>query len=207
MNRVSNMLPDLEKKDADIEGLARKALKDKKVLSGLLDGIQSKKETIRYNSFKVLMRLSDEHPELLYPEWDFFVAMLDSPNSYWRLSAVRLLANLTIADKENRFEKIFDKYYDLLNDSVIVAIYLAGDSGKIARAKPGLQTKIINKLLNIDKTQQKHKDLVKGSALEAFSEYFEEIKDKKRIIDFAKSLLKGESPKTRKIAKELLAKW
>lgn len=201
------MLPDLEKKEADIKGLARKASKDEKVFSGLLEGIQSKKETIRYNSFKVLMRLSEEHPEVLYPEWDFFVTMLDSPNSYWRLSAVRLLANLTRIDKESKFEKIFDQYYSLLNDSVIVAIYLVGDSGKIARVKPKLQPKITNKLLSIDKTQQKHKDLVKGSALEAFSEYFEEIKNKKKIIDFAKSLLKGESPKTRKIAQELLAKW
>lgn len=200
------MLPDLEKKEVDVEGLARKALKDEKVLSGLLEGIQSKKETIRYNSFKVLMRLSEEHPELLYPEWDFFVAMLDSPNSYWRLSAVRLLANLTRADKENKFEKIFERFYDLLNDSVIVAIYLVGDSGKIARFKPKLQTKITNKLLSIDKTQQKHKDLIKGSALLAFSQYFEQIKSKKKIIDFAKSLLKGESPKTRKIAQEFLIK-
>lgn len=201
------MLPDLEKKEADIKGLARKASKDEKVFSGLLEGIQSKKETIRYNSFKVLMRLSEEHPEVLYPEWDFFVTMLDSPNSYWRLSAVRLLANLTRIDKESKFEKIFDQYYSLLNDSVIVAIYLVGDSGKIARVKPKLQPKITNKLLSIDKTQQKHKDLVKGSALEAFSEYFEEIKNKKKIVDFAKSLLKGESPKTRKIAQEFLSKW
>jgi hypothetical protein len=153
------------------------------------------------------MRLSEEHPELLYPEWDFFVAMLDSPNSYWRLSAVRLLANLTTTDKKNKFEKIFDQYYSLLDDSVIVAIYLVGDSGKIARAKPRLQTKITNKLLSIDKTQQKHKDLIKGSALLALSQYFEKIKNKKKITDFAKSLLKGESPKTRKIAQEFLSKW
>lgn len=201
------MLPDLVKKDADIEGITKKALKDKKILSELFQGIQSKKETIRYNSFKVLMRISEEHPEVLYPKWDFFVEMLDSDNSYWRLSAVRLIANLTKADIKNKFEKLFDKYYNLLNDSVIVAIYLAGDSGKIARAKPKLQARITARLLNIDKTQQKHKDLVKGSAIEAFSEYFEEIKNKKKIIDFAKSLLKGESPKTRKIAQELLAKW
>ena len=201
------MLPNLEKKEADVKSLTRKALKDKKILTGLLEGIQSKKETIRYNSFKVLMRLSEEHPEVLYPEWDFFVAMLDSPNSYWRLSAVRLLANLIKADKKNKFERIFDQYYSLLNDSVIVAIYLAGDSGKIAQAKPKLQNRITNKLLSIDKTQQKHKDLIKGSALLAFSQYFEQIKNKKKIIDFARSLLKGESPKTRKIAQEFLSKW
>ncbi|NIM89905.1 MAG: hypothetical protein GTO17_03045 [Candidatus Aminicenantes bacterium] len=156
---------------------------------------------------KVDMNLLVDKEEVLYPEWDFFVGMLDSPNSYWRLSAVRLLANLTGADKEKKFEKIFDQYYSLLDDSVIVAIYLVGDSGKIARAKPKLQTKITNKLLSIDKTQQKHKDLIKGSALLALSQYFEKVRNKKKIIDFAKPLLKGESPKTRKIAREFLSKW
>jgi len=201
------MLADLTKKSMSVESVTRKALKDKQIFSDLFEGIKFKNETIRYNSFKVLMRLSEEHPEVLYPKWDFFVGMLDSPNSYWRLSAVRLIANLTKVDTKNKFERIFDKYYSLLNDSVIVAIYLVGDSGKIARAKPKLQTKITNKLMSIDKTQQKHKDLVKGAAIEAFSDYFEEAEDKKRIIDFVKAVLKGESPKARKIAKEFLSKW
>ena len=201
------MLADLTKKSMSVESVTRKALKDEQIFSDLFEGIQSKNETTRYNSFKVLMRLSEEHPEVLYPEWDFFVEMLDSPNSYWRLSAVRLIANLIKVDTKNKFERIFDKYYKLLNDSVIVAIYLVRDSGKIVRAKPKLQTKITNKLLNIDKTQQKHKDLVKGAAIQAFSDYFEEAEDKKRIIDFVKAVLKGESPKARKIAKEFLNKW
>lgn len=201
------MLADLSNKSMSIEGVAKKALKNKQIFSDLFEGVQSKNETVRYNSFKVLMRISEEHPEVLYPRWDFFVDMIDSPNSYWRLSAIRLIANLTKADANNKFERIFDKYYNLLNDSVIVAIYLVGDSGKIARAKPKLQTKVTNRLMSIDKTQQKHKDLVKGAAVEAFDEYFEEAKDKKKIIDFVKALLEGESPKARKIAKEFLSKW
>jgi len=80
-------------------------------------------------------------------------------------------------------------------------------SARIARAKPGLQTKITDRLLNIDKTSQEHKDLIKAGAIESFSEYFEESKDKNEIIEFVKKQLNCESPKTRKKAKEFLKKW
>jgi len=199
--------PDLDKKDISVENVAKKALKDGEILSELLGGVLSKKDTIRYNSFKILLLLSEEHPEVLYLKWDFFAELINSDNSYRKLIAVRLIANLTRIDKENKFEEIFDKYYNLLNDSVIVAGHITANSGKIAKAIPELQTKITNKLLNIDKTNQKHKDLIKSGAIQSFSEYFEEAKNKKEIIDFVKNQLDSESPKTRKIAKEFLKKW
>ena len=176
------------------------------MLPELLEGLKSKNETERYNSFKVLLLISEEHPEVLYSKWDFFIDMIDSDNAYWKLSAVRIIANLTRVDTENRFEEIFNKYYNLLNDSVIVAGHITANSGKIARAKPTLQAEITNKLLNIDKTNQEHKDLVKAGAIESFSEYFEEAKNKDEIIEFVKQQLDSNSPKTKKKAKEFLKK-
>lgn len=201
------MLPDLNDKNVSIESVAHQALKDEKVLSELLGNLKIKKETVRFNSFNALLLISERHSELLYPKWDFFVDMLDSDNAYWKFIAVHLIANLTRADSGNKFEKIFDKYYNLLNDSVIVAGHITANSGKIAKAKPNLQLKITNKLLNIDKTNQKHKDLIKAGAIESFSEYFEEAENKSKIIEFVKAQLNCESPKTRKIAKEFLKKW
>lgn len=172
-----------------------------------LKSLKSKNDTERYGSFEVLLRISEEKPESLYPHWDFLADMLDSKNAYWKLIAVRLISNLTAVDSENRFEKIFDRYYNLLNDSVIIAGHITADSGKIARAKPKLRTEITNRLLNIDQTAQKHKDLIKAGAIASFSEYFAESREKKKIVDFVKQQLNGESPKTRKIAKEFLEKW
>lgn len=197
----------LNNKNINIVNIAKKALKDGKILSGLLEGILSKNEIIRSNCFKVLMLLSEEHPLLLYSKWDYFVELLDSDNAFLKFMAVQLIANLTNIDKENKFNKIFNKYYDLLNDSVIVAGHITANSGKIARAKPELQIKITNKLLNIDKTSQKHKDLIKSGAIESFSEYFNESKERKKIIEFVKKQLNCESPKTRKTAKKFLKEW
>jgi len=84
---------------------------------------------------------------------------------------------------------------------------VAANSGKIALTKPELETEITNRLLNIDGTVQRHKDLVKASAIEAFDAYFEKSKDQERIIEFVKAQLNCESPKTRKMAAAFLKKW
>lgn len=204
------MLPELRKKDADIKSIATKALKDEKLLSELLENLTTKRETIRYNSSKVLNSISREHPEVLYSKWDLFVKLLCSDHTYWKCSAIPIIANLTRADTENKIEKIFEKYYGLLNDkSFIPAAWVAAHSGKIARAKPHLQTKITNKLLEIDKTHHnpERQDLIKSGIIESFDEFFEGIKDKKKIIEFVKNQLECKSPKTRKLAKEFLKKW
>ncbi|MFB0544745.1 MAG: hypothetical protein ACETVN_03440 [Asgard group archaeon] len=197
-------------KKVDVENLAKKAIKDKNLLSELLQGILSKKDEKREPSFKALLQISEEHPELIYSEWDYFAELLTSDNSFHKYMAIYLIASLTRVDKENKFEKIFDKYYDLLDDkSVIPPSHTAKNSGKIAKAKPNLQTKITNKLLSIDETHHKpeRKDLIKGYAIEAFNEYFEEAENKKEILEFVKKQLKSKSPTTIKKAKEFLKKW
>ena len=173
------MLSDLSKKNISVESVATRALKDKEVLSEVLEGLTSKKETIRFNSFKILLLISENHPKVLYPKWDFFAELLSSDNTYHKYVAIYIIANLTRADTKNKFEKIFAKYYNLLNDkSVIPAAHVAGNSGKIAKAKPKLQTNVTNKLLGIDKTYHdpERRDLIKGYVIESFSEYFDEVK-------------------------------
>ncbi len=204
------MMPELNDKNMDVEAMAKKAVKDDAVLSLLLENLKTKNETVRYNSSKVLNLLSEENPEVLYPKWDVFVELLVSDHTYWKLSVIPLLANLTRIDTEDRFGRIFDEYFSLLDDkSMIPAVWIAANSGKIAKAKPELQTRITKKLLTIDQTHHhpERRDLIKGSAIESFDEYFEEAKDQKEILEFAQKQLNCKSPKTVKIAKDFVKKW
>lgn len=197
----------LDKKSINIKGVAKKAMKDGALLTELLDNLWSKKEMVRYNSHKVLALISEEHPETLYSSWDYLVKFLDSDNTYHKLSAVILLANITSVDIDNRFEKIFNKFYSLLDDrSFITAAYVSQASGKIALAKPILQTRITNRLLRIDEThhQQERKDLAKAGVIEAFEQYHDQTRNKKKIVEFVEKQLTCESPKTRKRAREFL---
>lgn len=204
------MMPELNDKNMDVRALAQKAVKNEAVLSVLLENLKTKNEAVRYNCSKVLNLMSEENPEMLYPKWDVFVELLVSDHTYWKLSVIPLLANLTRIDEEGKFDRIFDEYFSLLDDkSMIPAVWIAANSGRIAKARPELQTRITKKLLTID---QKHhhperRDLIKGSAIESFDEYFEEAKDQKEILEFAKNQLSCKSPKTVKIAKDFVKKW
>lgn len=198
----------LGNKDVEPEAMANAALDDEQVLQELLNGVLSKNDVVRQTSFQTLNLLSERHPERIYCKWDFFAELIRRGNSFHKYIAIWIIANLAKTDPENKFETLFDDYYGLLGDkSVIPAAHVAAKSGKIALAKPELQAEITNRLLDLDNTVQKHKDLVKASAIEAFDAYFEQSKDQTRIIEFVEAQLNCESPKTRKMAKEFLEKW
>jgi len=190
--------------------LAKKAIKDKGLLPELLQGILSNEDKTRYTSFRALMNICEEQPDLLYPHWDQFVDLLDRENTHSKYIGCYLLASLAAVDRDNKFEEVFDKYYSLLDDkSVIPAAHVARNSGKIVIAKPELEPRITERLLSIDATRHEpgHKELIKSEAIVAFNEYFAVAKDKKKIIEFVKQQAKSKSPKARRTAKKFLETW
>jgi hypothetical protein len=189
-------------KDIDIDRLAEDALANEEFLKFLLDGIKSKDNNIRSNSFQVLMTLSEDHGELLYPFWNYFYEMLKSPNNYHKYIAVYLLASLTGVDVENRFETIFNEYYTLLEgDKTMIPSHIVLNSSKIAQNKLELKSKIIDKLLNTDKLHKgRQKELIKAYVIEALRKINPGVEDKKRIETFVRSQLESSSPKTRNVA-------
>lgn len=202
----------ITKKNAEIqaENIVRRVLEEKNYLSKVLEGILAKEDSVRYPNAIALEILSKENPKIIYPEWNFFIELLKSKNAYHKSIAISTISNLAIIDEKNRFEDIFRDFFKLIDDtSVIVSRKLAIYAGKIAIAKVSLKSKITDVLLSIDDTQHSpsRKDLIKGDIIESFSEYFEDIKDKKIIIEFVKKQLDSSSPSTVKKAKEFLLKW
>ena len=197
-------------KDPDLEEVVQLAITAGEILKEMLKGIVSKQDVYRYNCFKVLLQISEKEPMRLYPEWDYFVELISSENSYHRSASLRIIANLATVDTERRFDDIFDQYFDLLDDeSVVPARYLAGSAATIAKSKPYLQTRITKRLLDIDNTYHKEgrKDLIKGDIIQAFEGFFEESQRKEEILAFVEEQLESSSPRTRKIAKAFLKKY
>ena len=199
-----------ERQLAKPERLATKASKDGTVLSEVVKGVSSDKAKIKYCCAKVLRILSQTDPEILYPKWNSIVDMLDFENTFLRANAVLVIANLTKVDSRNRFEKLFNRYYELMNDkSMITTGNLVGMSGVIVAAKPELETKITNKLLSIDRTHHgsECQNVIKANAIKAFDEYFGESRSRKKILDFVRGELKNTRPSTRRRAEDFLKKW
>jgi hypothetical protein len=203
------MLPEMYEKDTDIVAAAEKALADRGLFQEIVDGLREKNETLRYNCSKVLSEVCREHAEILYPHWDYLVELLDSPNTYHKMSSVYFLACLAGVDIDNRSDGILDKYFSILKDKgSILAIYTAQYAGKIAAAKPHLRKIITDILLDVDNIYPgKQPELVKGAVITAFDEYYGDAADKDKMLEFVTAQLDSASPKTKKLAKAFLDKW
>ena len=203
------MIYELENKDINSNMFAKKIIENPDLIYQYLDGLVSKNETYRYNCFKVLYIISENKPDLLYPHWNFFVNHLRSDNNYHKMSAVLIIANLTSVDTENRFEDVFDEFFEnLKSKKTIVPIYIVKSSGKIVNHKPDFEGKITDLLLNIENIHLgKQIELVKSAVIESFSEFYENAEKKDEILRFVKNQIDSDSPKTRKSAKEFLIKY
>ncbi|MFA0834286.1 MAG: hypothetical protein ACC609_09800 [Methanobacterium formicicum] len=192
----------LNEKNIDVEGLARDAVNDNDTFQELKDGVRSKDNTIRQNSFKVMQKIAEENPEFLYSEWDYFQEMLQSPNNYHKYIAIYILASLTSVDKDNKFETIFDSYYRILaGDKAMTASHVALNSCVISHNKPNLRSRIVDILMSIDEIHQgKQKELIKAYAIETLGKIYPEAEDKELIENYVKSQRDSKSPKTRSMA-------
>jgi hypothetical protein len=203
---------DLSDREIHLDAAAEAAVVNEPLLLELLEGIapDNKLSQIRYNSFRILEIISTKNPEALLPHWNFLVELLKSQNDPSKYNALHIIANLVSSGKDGGFEAIFDLYFDLLEeDNLPLVAHLAGLAGKIARAKPRLQSRITEKLLSIDQTHfnDERNELIKGYAIESFNEYFDHAPDKEIIAAFVKDQIHSSSPKTRKKASDFLSKW
>jgi len=180
----------------------------------LLKGVDHPKAAIRYGCSKVLMDLSEEHPEKLYPHFDFFVSLLDSKYRILTWNALAIVANLTRVDTDNKFDAVFDKYYSFLgNDYMVTVANVVGNSGKIALAKPYLIPKITDELLKVqDISTTPHlteecKRVIAQQAIKTFDLFFDRIDQKERVISFVKLHLDSPRKKLRTEAEKFLKKW
>ena len=65
-----------------------------------IEGLQSKNDKIRFKHFNILLPISEKNPELLYPFWDIFIALLKKDEVSNKYYAICLIANLVKVDKQ-----------------------------------------------------------------------------------------------------------
>jgi predicted house-cleaning noncanonical NTP pyrophosphatase (MazG superfamily) len=210
----NELLRKLADKSLTKDELRQKVKQDFSLLPTLLSGVSSPKATVRYGCAKILMDLSAEYPDKLYPHMDAFVALLDSKYRILTWNAMAIIANLSRVDKENKFDAIFDKYYSFLNDEYLVTVANAvGNSGKIALAKPYLIPKITEKLLTVENVAltphltEECKRVIAEQAVETFDLFFDKVTQKAKVFAFVERQLNS-SRKTLKLkAENFLKKW
>jgi len=185
----SNTLNLIDQKEDFSEDVASKIINNPQLLPEILDGIFLKKARIRFRCAKILRIISEKKSEILYPKMDFFIKLFDSENKIIMWNTMDVIANMTSIDSKNKFNEIFEEYYNLLSDeSMVTAAHVIDNSGKIAKAKPELQGRITAKLLRLEEIPRDEdcKNIHLGKAILAFDKYFDQSKNKDEIISFVK---------------------
>ena len=198
------------------ENLRRKIEQNFDLLALLLTGTGSSKAAVRYSYAKVLMDLSEDYPEKLYPYWDEFTTLLDSKYRILTWNAMAIIANLAKVDKQDKLNTIFDKYYSFLSNGYMVTVAnVVGNSAKIALAKPKLIPRITAELLNVENVSvtphltEECKRVIAEKAVGAFDLFFDKIEEneKKKVLSFVEKQLASSRKTLRAKATQFLKKW
>jgi hypothetical protein len=185
----SGIVENLIDKSMTTKALKENVQRNPALLPEVLAGVHSSKAAVRYGCSKVLLELSEDHPELLYPHMDFFVDLLDSKYRILTWNALAVIAQLTRVDAQKKFDVIFEKYYSFLqNEYMVTVANVVGNSGVIAQAKPYLIPRITRELLKVDKLQTgKHltaecKLVIAEKTLESFDMFFDKVENKQDVL-------------------------
>lgn len=207
----SHIIKKLEVKEVKPEELVDKVIKNPKLLKDIFEGIFSDKGNIKFGCAKILRVISEKKPKILYPNWDFFVKQLDNENNILKWNAIYIIANLSTVDTKNKFEKIFDRYFQLIkHKKMVTAANVVGGAGLIAKAKPHLEEKITKKILEVDLGKwetSECRNVLLGGAILTFEKYFDQIKNKDSVIKLVKKCKRNRRKSTREKAVEFLNKF
>ncbi len=209
-----DLLGKLVDKSITKEELFKKVKQNFDLLPEIIDGVSSGKAAIRYGCGKVLMDLSEEYPDKLYPYMDFFIKLLSSKYRILTWQTMFIIANLTKVDKNKKFDSIFDKYYSFLNDEYMVTVAnVVGHSGKIALAKPHLIPKITKELLKVENIKttphltDECKKVIAEKAIQSIDMFFPQIENKDEVISFVKKHAASSRKTLKTKSEEFLNKW
>ena len=191
--------------------IAASAVKNKFMLKQVLEGADSDNKRVKNASAKCLREISRINPKVLYPHFNFFVKLIEGDENILKWNAIDVLGNLTDVDTGKKFNtNILKKYFGLLRDkSMVTAANTFRILGKVALNKPKFRKKITAELMNVEELpfSVECKNILAGTAIEAFEMFIDEVDGKEEIIKFAKKHILNRRSGTRKKGKEVFKEF
>ena len=204
------IIAEISEKDADLDAIAEKIMKRQTLLKHLFTGMQARPARIKYPCCKVIRKISEKKPQMLYPQIDFFIELLDHEKNVMQWEGIHVIGNLASVDTENKIEKIFDKFFAPITGPVMItAANVVAAAAKIAQAQPQLQDKITKEILKVEKAKYQTpecRNVVLGKAVDTFDQFFDQIKDPKPVVKLIKKQLKNTRNSTKIKAEKFLKK-
>ena len=153
---------------------------------------------------------------MVYPYFDDIAQLIHSGNNFIKWGAITVISNLITVDKEKRFEKIRDGYFDLINsDSMITAANVVTNAWKFVQACPEIENDITARMIKVAENTYLHKgnpspecrNILIGHVIEGFDKYFKVSGNKSMILEFVGSQKNNGRNSTAKKAAAFLKKY
>lgn len=199
----------------DFNELITEAIEDTSIINVLFEIALTEPSSIKYTCTKIIRRVSEQKPELIYPYFDEIAGWLHHKNSFIKWDGILTLSNLAAVDHEDKFTGIYQDYFALIWDpQMITAANVIGNAWKIVIAKPELESDITRRLIEVPHITYINKGapspecncIVCGQVLECFEHYFEKSSNQTSMIAFAKEQLMSSRKSVAKAAGKFLLK-
>jgi hypothetical protein len=192
------------------ETLAKTATKNPVLVAEIFKGLDSAQAHTKYKSIKVLSLLGQHQPALLYPYFEVFVELLNSPNNILKWNVLDILANLVRVDEEGKFDSLFSRYYECMNEgSMITAAHVVESSPVIVKERPDWEPRITQALLSADNVPlptQECRNILAGKVILAFGQYFSRSNKTREMLAFAEKYTSSSRPATKMKAEQFIKK-
>lgn len=200
----------------DVLTLVRETAENPQLIPVYLEIVNHEPGSVKFLGEKVLRGISEADPELLYPYFFETAALLDSQNSFIKWGGIITMSNLVRVDCEQKFLKIYDHYFLLLNsETMVTAANVAGNAWKIAKQYPKREADITKRLLAVQNNTYYHKgepspeckNVLYGHLTDCFTQYFPESVAKPEIMTFVVGQQDNPRKKVAKAAQQFLKKY
>ncbi|MFQ5583210.1 MAG: hypothetical protein ACE5GL_02090 [Calditrichia bacterium] len=200
-----------EKGNKAADEVAKRAAIDDGVLQQLLEGVSSASKRVKNAAAKALRIVSESNPQKLYSRLNFFVGLMNGPDTILKWISMDILGNLSAVDSEHKIdEKLLKQFFALLADeSLITAAHAVENLGKIALHKPLLREKIVRELLKPDTTERQPDchNILAGKKIDAFAEVIGGLDDRRAVLFFVRKNVDNPRNATKNRAERFLRKF
>ncbi len=202
-------------KKPDIDEYASRVIGEPGKVPLLFEIIEDGSGSVKFTCEKVIRRISEKQPEVLYPFFERMAKLLGSENSFIRWGFIQSLPNMIRTDTEQKWEKVNGRFLSLLDsDSVVEFGNAAAGLPKVLEVYPQHEDNIVQKLLSIEKHRFLHKgedspecvNVAKGHILDCFDKIYDMSKYKEEMTAFAQGCLENSRSGVVKRAKAFLKK-
>lgn len=209
--KSGEMIENISKPDFDVSFFSNAILKDQSMRDELVHQMLTHSHImVYYHCFYAIEKACQEDPREFYDYWDGFSGLLEHPNSYHRNFGLVLISLLAGVDIDHKLKGLLQKYLDHLSDEkYLTSMYCVQGCTRIIKVRPDLSRQMLDSILAQDADtpySNSQAALLKADILNFLDQLFAFQLPDKKVVQWIVSASTCTSPKTRKIARELLKK-